>query len=94
MLRMDAAGLWIEKGDQKAGEKKRETRESFCAVVAPGRQGLVFCFLLLLFFDQNRVEMRFLDTGWVILVSVRWALIVCFLRLLFAGHFRLEIRSR
>jgi hypothetical protein len=41
---------------------------------------------------QNRLEARFLDPGWLILVSVRRGLIVCFLRLLFAGQFRLEVR--
>jgi hypothetical protein len=93
-LSLEAAALWIEKGDHKAEGKKRETWESLCAVVAPGRKGLMFCFLLLLLFDQNRLEMRFLDPGWLILVSVRWGLIVCFLQLLFAGQFRLEMRSR
>ena len=66
--------------------------KSLCAVVAPGRKGLIFCFLLLLYFDQNRVEMRFLDPGWLTLVSVRWGLMVCFLWLLFLGQFRLEMR--
>ena len=45
-----------------------------------------------LYFVQNRVEMRFLDPGWLILVSVRWGLIACFLRFLFLGQFRLELR--
>ena len=93
-LRAEAAVLWIEMGDHKAEGKKRGMLKSSCAVVAPGRMGLIFCFLLLLYFDQNRVEMRFLDPGWLILVSVRWDLIVCFLWFLFAGHFRLEMSSR
>ena len=45
-----------------------------------------------LYFVQNRVETRFLDSGWLILVSVRWGLIACFLRFLFVGQFRLELR--
>ena len=59
-LSAEAAVLCDQKpGVQKAGEKKCVTLKSFCAVVAPGRKGLLVCFLLLLFFDQNRLEMRF-----------------------------------
>src|SRR5580704_16419308 len=94
-VRAEAAVLCdLKPGVQKAAERRCVTLKSLCAVVAPGRKGLMFCFLLLLLFDQNRVEMRFLDPGWLILVSVRWGLIVCFLQLLSAGQFRLEMRSR
>jgi len=46
----------------------------------------------ILYFEQNRVEVRFPGPKRVILVSVRRALIVCFLRLPFFRQFRLEMR--
>ena len=78
-LRADAAVL--QKPEvQKAGEKKRETWESLCAVVAPGRKGLMFCFLLLLLFDQNRVAVvqplcksaSFLGFEWATIRKSEW----------------------
>jgi hypothetical protein len=57
-LSVEAAVLekpWV----QKAEEKKRGILKSLSGVLAPVRQGLMVCFLLLLFFVQNRLEMRF-----------------------------------
>ena len=60
-LSAEAAVLWIEMGDHKAEGKKRGMLKSSCAVVAPGRKGLIFCFLQLLFFVQNRLEVLVLN---------------------------------
>jgi hypothetical protein len=61
-LRAEAAVLCdLKPGAQKAGGKKCVTLKSLCAILVPVRQGLIFCFLLLLFFDQNRLEVWVLD---------------------------------
>jgi hypothetical protein len=58
---MDAAGLWIEKGGQKAERKKRGTLKSLWGILVPVRRGLMFCFLHLLSFGQNRLEVWVFD---------------------------------
>jgi hypothetical protein len=80
-LRAEAAVLCDQKpGVQKAAERKCVTLKSLCAVVAPGRKGLMFCFLLLLLFDQNRVEVvqplwksaSFLGFEWATIRKSEW----------------------
>ncbi len=56
-LSADAAVLLMGKACGENGAEKWN-RESYCAVLAPGRKGLIFCFLKLLLFGQNRVEVR------------------------------------
>jgi hypothetical protein len=84
-LRVEAAVLWIEKGGQKAevengGEKRCGIFKSLCAILVPVREGLIFCFLLLLFFDQNRLEVvqprrksaSFLGLEWPTIRKSEW----------------------
>jgi hypothetical protein len=60
-LSAEAAVLCDQPGVQKAEGKKRGTLKSLCAILEPVREGLIFCFLLLLFLTQNRLEVLVLD---------------------------------